>query len=195
MKGKDLKSLIQIPNEHPTNSNKDETLIEEEDVEIPCFLAIEAKRTHSNSTHVSSVNKSQEANPLITEIENNLLDIHQAMGQQDVTFQEFGILFQSIFDNILNIEAVKIFESNIGKILQGILIELDQKRSDDVHFQRLYYLLNMGIGKIRKKLLDGFFSFKKELKAENEFPRMKKINKIQKCYLPHKPAKKEKPVH
>lgn len=40
----------------------------------------------------------------------------------------------------------------------------------------------MGIEKIRKKLLDGFFSNKKEQKEPKNLPRIKKINKIQKSY-------------
>ena len=38
----------------------------------------------------------------------------------------------------------------------------------------------MGIEKIRKKLLAGFFCQKKEQKEPKNLPRMKKINKIQK---------------
>lgn len=76
----------------------------------------------------------------------------------------------------------KIFESNLGKFLKDMLMIVEKKIKEDVHYERIYNILNVGIGKIRKKLIEGFFSFGK-IKQSSEFrnleiKRVKKIRKL-----------------
>lgn len=94
---------------------------------------------------------------------------------------EYGILFQSIFETILGLDSYKIYDSNLGRFFKQLMTFVESKIEEDVHYERIYTILEMGVQKIRKKLIEEFFSYGR-LKVEKSCiaKRNKKINKIKK---------------
>lgn len=70
----------------------------------------------------------------------------------------------------------------MGKFLKEIMSIVEERIKEDVHFERIFNILKIGINKIRKKLVEGFFSFSKiKIDKTNRIPkRIKKIQKLKK---------------
>lgn len=150
---------------------------EDEEEELKSHPKIEVNRNQSQSTCIFSTNLFLEKDQLISHVENNVQELCETMKQSPLSISECSILFQSIIDTILSLDCSKIYESNLGKHLKELSNTVDDRRPTGVQYEKVYQMVTQGIEKIRRKLMDGFFSCR-IIKPVKVKPRFKKIQKI-----------------
>ncbi len=129
--------------------------------------------------------------PLILQLEKNLIDLGDKLESFEFTFKEDAILFQSILDTTQELDNSKVYNSNIGKYLKNLLFIAESKCKESSDFERIYHILDSGINKLRKKLMNGFFNYKKLSTNTRSFLRRKLIEEQNRSKVQEK-TKKEK---
>lgn len=110
-------------------------------------------------------------------MENNVQELCETIKKTPLSIQECTILFHSIFDTILSLDCGKIYESNLGKHLKELCNAVDDRRATSVQYEKIYQIVTQGVEKIRKKLVEGFFSYK-NIKIPKTKIHFKKIQKL-----------------